>query len=104
MSKIPADFIKKQAMKATKLYKYLDVNGGLAMLLNCNHKGVCVGLDMPYKPKDKNKEIDWKELRVYHKIGGECFDSVYLGLNIAKDERNKIIEVAKKLNSTIKIY
>ena len=68
-----------------------------------NHSSM-VSMALPYKPKDKNKEIDWKELRAYHKIGGECFDSVYLGVNIAKDERSKIIEVAKKLNSTIKIY
>ena len=36
MSKIPADFIKKQAMKATKLYKYLDAQGGLTMLSKGN--------------------------------------------------------------------
>ena len=59
---------------------------------------------LPYEPKDKTKSIDWKEVRAYRKIGGECFESVYLGVNIDEEKRNQIIEVAKKLNPDIKIY
>ena len=59
---------------------------------------------LPYKPKDNNKAIDWKELRAYVKIGGECYDSVYLGVNIDDDIRTQIINTAKTLNPDIKIY
>lgn len=51
-----------------------------------------------------NKPIDWKEGRGYRNIEGECFESVYLGVNIDGDKRNEIIEAAKKLNPKIKIY
>ena len=59
---------------------------------------------LPYEPKDENEVIDWKEVRAYPKIGGECFESLYLGINIDKEEKEKIIKVAKKLNPEIKIY
>ena len=47
--------------------------------------------------------IDWKEVRAYPKIGGECFDSLYLGINIEKEEKENIIKVAKERNPDIKI-
>jgi len=63
-----------------------------------------VQIALPYKTKDKNKVIDWKEVRAYLKIGGECFDSIYLGVNIDDDVRKQIINIAKGLNPEIKIY
>ena len=68
-----------------------------------NHSSM-VTMALPYEPKDKTKAIDWKEVRAYRKIGGECFESVYLGVNIDEDKRSQIIEAAKKLNPDIKIY
>ena len=68
-----------------------------------NHSSL-VSMALPYEPKDKKKAIDWKEVRAYRKIGGECFESVYLGVNIDEDKRSQIIEAAKKLNPDIKIY
>lgn len=68
-----------------------------------NHSSM-VTMALPYKPKDKTKAIDCKEARAYRKIGGECFESVYLGVNIDEDKRSQIIEAAKKLNPDIKIY
>ena len=68
-----------------------------------NHSSM-VSMALPYEPEDRNKAIDWKEVRAYHKIGGECFESVYLGVNIDEYKRNQIIKVAKKLNPDIKIY
>lgn len=68
-----------------------------------NHSSM-VSMALPYEPKDINKTIDWKEVRAYHKIGCECFESVYLGVNIDEDNRSQIIEAAKKLNPDIKIY
>ena len=59
-----------------------------------------------YVPKEfENKEsIDYKEIRFIPKIGGECFDSIYLGVNIDDDVRKQIINIAKGLNPEIKIY
>ena len=53
----------------------------------------------------ENKEsIDYKEIRFIPKLGGECYDSLYLGVNIDDEMRNKIINAAKNLNPNIKIY
>lgn len=59
-----------------------------------------------YIPKefDKKEIVDYKEIRFVPKIGGECYDSVYLGVNIDDEMRNKIINAAKNLNPDIKIY
>ncbi|MBQ8241791.1 MAG: DUF2971 domain-containing protein [Bacteroides sp.] len=52
-----------------------------------------------------NKEsIDYKEIRFIPNLGGECYDSVYLGVNMDDEKRTEIIEAAKKLNPNIKIY
>ena len=58
---------------------------------------------LPDQNDDKGS-IDWKEVRAFSKIGGECFESVYLGINMNTDEKSKIISVARKLNPDIKIY
>lgn len=63
-----------------------------------------VTMALPYEPKDETKAVDWREVRAYHKICGECFESVYLGVNVDEDKRNQIIEAAKNLNPDIKIY
>ena len=59
-----------------------------------------------YVPSELEKKeiIDYKEIRFVPKMGGECFDSVYLGVNIDDEKRTEIIEAAKNLNSAIKIY
>lgn len=66
-----------------------------------------------YDPSPDNKRIygqqqgdskDWIEIPVYLDIGGECFDSVYLGLNIVDKDKNNIIKVARMCNPEIKIY
>lgn len=51
-----------------------------------------------------NKTMDWKEVHAYPEIGGECFESVYLGINMNEQDRKKIIKAAKKCNPDIKIY
>ncbi|MBP1614748.1 MAG: hypothetical protein H6Q13_2196 [Bacteroidetes bacterium] len=53
---------------------------------------------------DKYGAIDGKEIRVFPKIGGECFESIYLGANIKEKDKGKIIKLARKLNPDIKIY
>ena len=58
---------------------------------------------LPGQNGDKGR-IDWKEVRAFPKIGGDCFESVYLGVNLKDDEKSEIIGIAKKLNQDIKIY
>lgn len=59
-----------------------------------------------YVPKEFQKKeiIDYKEIRFVPKLGGECYGSLYLGVNIDDEMRNKIINAAKNLNPNIKIY
>lgn len=58
---------------------------------------------LPGQNDDKGP-IDWKEVRAFPEIGGECFESVYLGINMDVEEKSKIIRVARKLNPDIKIF
>ena len=58
---------------------------------------------LPSALKNK-KRTDYKEIRFVPKLGGECYDSLYLGVNIDDEMRNKIIKAAKNLNPNIKIY
>jgi len=53
---------------------------------------------------DREGPIDWKEIRAYLPIGGECFDSIYLGVTIDGKMKKRIVEEAKKLNPSIAIY
>lgn len=62
---------------------------------------LCMGL-MP--GQEKKKELNQKEIRLFPKIGPECFESIYLGVKINKTEKDEIIQYAKKLNPNIKIY
>lgn len=59
---------------------------------------------LPYQPKDKDEVIDRKEVRAYSSIGGECYDSLYLGIKIDPEERNRIIKAARRCNPEINIY
>lgn len=59
---------------------------------------------LPYSPKSDNEFIDWKELRAYPHLGGECFVSLYLGIKIEPERREQIISEARKCNPSIKIY
>jgi len=50
------------------------------------------------------KEIDWKEVCAYPTIGGECFESLYLGIKMKPEHKAKIIDYARQCNPNIKIY
>ena len=53
----------------------------------------------------QNKEIwAWKEIRHYMPLKAECFEYIYLGVNIEQTEKEKITQLAKTLNPDIKIY
>lgn len=68
----------------------------------------CTKLTRIFQKKKEESYIDWKEVRAFLDIGGECFESVYLGVHL-KEKKNvrtkeKIINVARKRNPNIKIY
>ena len=53
----------------------------------------------------KGKDFyDIKELRAYPQLGGECFESLYLGIKIDEDKKAEIIKTALTCNPNIKIY
>lgn len=53
-------------------------------------------------PKD---EWDWREIHHYMPLKGECFESIYFGVNIEPTEKEKIIQYAQeKLNPKINLY
>jgi hypothetical protein len=55
--------------------------------------------------KNRHKVWDWKEIRHYMKLSGDCFESIYFGVNIAQEDKEKIINFAcTKLNPDIKLY
>ena len=56
------------------------------------------------KKYEKDEIIDWKEVRFYPVLDGNCFESVYLGIRIDERKKKEIINVSRKLNPEIKIY
>ena len=57
------------------------------------------------KENKTNKIWDWKEIHQYMPLKGECFDSIYFGINTDPKDKEKIINHARKhLNPNIKIY
>ena len=61
-------------------------------------------MGLPYKQKNKKEAIDWKEVRAYPHLGGECFESLYLGIKMDEQEKTRIIEAARQCNPNVKIY
>ena len=53
---------------------------------------------------DNDDPIPWKTVRAFLDIGGECFESVYLGVNKKKKDKENVIKVAYKCNPDINIY
>ena len=48
---------------------------------------------------------DWRDIHHYMPLKGECFDSIYFGVNTDKAEREWMIKYAhEKLNPNIKLY
>ena len=54
---------------------------------------------------EQDKEWDRKEIRHFFPISGDCFESIYFGINTDPKEKEKIINHARKhLNPNIKLY
>ena len=64
---------------------------------------VHAGRDIPDEFK-KDEVVDWKEIRHYVPLSSDCFESLFLGVNMLPRNRSKIINIAKKLNPNIEIY
>ena len=64
----------------------------------------CTKLTCILPKKKEEPYMDWKEVRAFLDIGGECFDSIYLGVSIKQEDKEKIIKAARKCNPDIKIY
>ena len=59
----------------------------------------------PEQAKHPKKELDWREMHHYMPLKGECFESIYFGVNTDPAEKGKIIKyVREKLNPQIKLY
>ncbi len=59
----------------------------------------------PEIAKQLDNVSDWREVRHYIPIKGECVESIYLGVNIGKSNKEKIINYARmKLNPKIKLF
>lgn len=56
-----------------------------------------------YKQSEK-RVFSYGELRAYPRIGDDCFAAIYLGANISKRHKKRILEIAKDRNPDIKIY
>ena len=57
------------------------------------------------KRSKRNEVMDWKEVHHYMPLKGECFESIYFGVNTNPKEKEKIIQYARtKLNPKIKLY
>ena len=52
----------------------------------------------------KKHPLTLKDIHMFLHIGGECFESVYLGINITEKNKEKIIAIASKCNPDIMIY
>ena len=62
---------------------------------------------MPWRVPNEFKDresVDYKEIRFHPTIGPECFDSMYLGIKLEDYKKEQLIEAAKSINPTIKIY
>ncbi len=59
----------------------------------------------PAQAKHPKETWDWREIHHYMQLKAECFESIYFGVNIDEQEKEKIIQfVLKKLNPHINLY
>ena len=59
----------------------------------------------PAQAKHPKETWDWREIHHYMQLKGECFDSIYFGVNVDPTEKDRIVGYAsKKLNPQIKLY
>ena len=72
-------------------------------IITKNPAWVNAGSDFP-KEFEKDSVVDGLEERFYPEMSRDCFESVFLGVNILPRNKTIIINAAWKLNPTIKVY
>ena len=68
------------------------------------HHPSFVTMTLPPNKKYQDESTNWEDVCVYADLSSDCFNSVYMGVNIENKDRERIIEAAKKRNPNIKIY
>ena len=63
-----------------------------------------MGRTVPDKFNGNNEPIPYNETRFHAPLGNDCFESVYLGINISQEDKDSVIKIARNLNPEIKIY
>lgn len=59
----------------------------------------------PEQAKHPKESWDWREIHRYMPLKGECFESIYFGVNTDPTEKEKMVQyVLKKLNPQISLY
>lgn len=59
----------------------------------------------PEQAKHPKETWDWREIHHYMPLKGECFESIYFGVNTEQTEKEKMIQyVCEKLNPQIHLY
>ena len=59
----------------------------------------------PEQAKRPNKSFDGREIHIYLPLNGDCFESIYFGVNIDSTSKEEIIKYArKKLKPEINLY
>ena len=59
----------------------------------------------PAQANHPKETRDWREIHHYMPMKGECFESIYFGINIDEQKKQQIIRLAtKELNPHIKLY
>lgn len=64
----------------------------------------CGFVPMHADDADEAGILNLEDFKAYPKIDGECFCSLYLGVNMKQEERDEMIKAAKNLNPNIAIY
>ena len=58
----------------------------------------------PAQAKHTKETWDWQEIHLYMPLKGECFESIYFGVNTDEQEKENIIQyVCKELNPQIRL-
>ena len=91
------DLFKYQVFTKAKAWEHEQE----ARLYIYKPSSLCMGL-LPGQSEEN--ELDYKQIRLFPKIGTECFESIYFGVNINGAEKYEIIQLANKMNPNIKIF
>ena len=74
------------------------------IVLNQNHKYVAHTPYLIEQIRSGRKMFDWKEIHHYRPLKGNCFESIYFGVNTNPDDKEKIIKHMHNLNPNIKLF